>query len=1205
MFHVPDDEYDEYDEYEDAHDGPFRITSNIHTSDLFRRILEGRKVHLTDLFGTQFTDVTSEVEYPLDVFKRVSRHDRSEVSFDSPGFEFHELLVHKIIYDTCGSFMTDNLWDYDNFMGNARSFINILKENARGKTLFEFLLRQSATNAFVQQDKSQSESRENITVTVARQMNMVTSVMYQVIMVMAILQHELEFSFNWIDLTGTFSVIETDKKTVAYWYNGRTVTLPTHGVLIKLTTLKFSTVRMYNQYKEGVTIVPPISPAHTQLNSAEGWYFFFVWPVFQRLFRIPSPFETNLLRAIASRQGVSYTPGRDLRMFINLISFFHRPDKYYSYDHFFEYRPVIQYYDLHQILNARELGTICAERDCTEFLYMEDNVYSESMAGAIISSTEIDQAMLNAMVGTSKYLFVTPRLFIDYTLETGAMVSANEPTSEIADMFAIGRLTREVFFSMKNRPLKNKRGVCAAMYPMAKAETSPFVVSFVDDILNGRSAVARFFNNIECIEQVSKFIQGIASPDTIDIAYLQDAGTLPSSSPFGRRRRMPPSRFGTIQFPDVPIDSTFVNSLTAYLSTLTTPDLSGLVSQTTNAIVSTAATAASGTVGALTSAASAAVRSAAAATGGAVAFAAAGAGPLGLAATLLPDNVKTALGAAAVIYTVRNMMVSQNAADRGKVVKEERPARKDISKDPCFIARGSQGVILRMYAQDGTGVAVKQANVPIKKSRLSCPMNTTTEKGCYPDMNEIVISVLCSHLYSSGRSPHFVQIFDVFACDDLTDNWSDAVKRFVGFDVKVPSRSKDFTFPYLVMELIDGSMDKFPAFVAKLHSYFINVMHKEDKDIPSSSLLLDNALLQAFMALHTFQYELKGMHNDLHLGNLFLKICDDTLFNGKPLKEYEYFEYTLHTHGRDPIPVKIPNMGFIVKLGDMGHASVEFAVGGIGRVPHADPEYHAENAVLYRKYIQYDPNKDTPDVDFADTWSTYYWFPNIKRRLRNFVKSFMKTDVSQMGPIGRSLHEFLNALGTEKLGQLIESYDARRRRSFNPSYDIGTLINHLATRPWGFYNRFVSTYGRIERANHLKIHGDFKNYRYFMAFNTLQILTRFPTFTMPHFDFCYTTVTNILEVYIYQNPEMGVLPEEPTVLIDMVASPRLGGAGAGGASAAFGRMLRRSSVIDFETFVKKYPSKSKSKAIRKYARAMQKIRRLHLDARRSSLQLFA
>ena len=66
------------------------------------------------------------------------------------------------------------------------------------------------------------------------------------------------------------------------------------------------------------------------------------------------------------------------------------------------------------------------------------------------------------------------------------------------------------------------------------------------------------------------------------------------------------------------------------------------------------------------------------------------------------------------------------------------------------------------------------------------------------------------------------------------------------------------------------------------------------------------------------------MHNDLHSDNVFVKFVDGSLYgkkgSKKPLRDHKYFDYRVRrTPGEGGYShFRIPNLGFIVKLGDMG-----------------------------------------------------------------------------------------------------------------------------------------------------------------------------------------------------------------------------------------------------------------------------------------------
>ena len=124
---------------------------------------------------------------------------------------------------------------------------------------------------------------------------------------------------------------------------------------------------------------------------------------------------------------------------------------------------------------------------------------------------------------------------------------------------------------------------------------------------------------------------------------------------------------------------------------------------------------------------------------------------------------------------------------------------------------------------------------------------------------------------------------------------------------------------YLIQELIDGSFSKFRRFCAKLQA----AMLREGKEVPTFDQYVTNALQQVIYSLQIFQDHFNGVHGDLHPDNIFIKYCDETLYRGVPLCAHEEFEYALRGRRR-----AVKNMGFIVKLGDMGHSSINIGVTG-------------------------------------------------------------------------------------------------------------------------------------------------------------------------------------------------------------------------------------------------------------------------------------
>ena len=206
------------------------------------------------------------------------------------------------------------------------------------------------------------------------------------------------------------------------------------------------------------------------------------------------------------------------------------------------------------------------------------------------------------------------------------------------------------------------------------------------------------------------------------------------------------------------------------------------------------------------------------------------------------------------------------------------------------IARGAGGAVFRVRLGD-TECAMK---LPLQRVDLRPTTHTnrilddqTTLHRFTNDanVNELLITALTSQLYDEGKSPHFINLKSAFGHE-----------RGIG----------------LVMEKIHGDMYKADAVFQKI--ILAHVEHGvPSKACPTLTQLATNVVAQTIFAIDQFQTLLHGMHNDCHLANVFLKICDDTLYNGQKLVDIPYWTYET-AHGT----YHVPNLGILVKLGDFG-----------------------------------------------------------------------------------------------------------------------------------------------------------------------------------------------------------------------------------------------------------------------------------------------
>lgn len=221
-------------------------------------------------------------------------------------------------------------------------------------------------------------------------------------------------------------------------------------------------------------------------------------------------------------------------------------------------------------------------------------------------------------------------------------------------------------------------------------------------------------------------------------------------------------------------------------------------------------------------------------------------------------------------------------------------------------------------------------------------------------MNEMLNSLICSIHYEEGMCPFFIRCYGGFTCA-ATDSKSGygisqaiatiqkaasnpsqfaldlILKQTIGFDSKMlveptpapPPKSDGAITTFLTMELIDDTLANFPRLYATLYNKFYKHM-KTDR--PTYHECLTNAIQQSVLALAYFQKYMQGMHFDLHPGNIFIKICDKTEFNGTPICDYPFFECTIGTK-----VYRIKNLGFLCKIGDMGHAVIKLKLGPDGQ----------------------------------------------------------------------------------------------------------------------------------------------------------------------------------------------------------------------------------------------------------------------------------
>ena len=234
------------------------------------------------------------------------------------------------------------------------------------------------------------------------------------------------------------------------------------------------------------------------------------------------------------------------------------------------------------------------------------------------------------------------------------------------------------------------------------------------------------------------------------------------------------------------------------------------------------------------------------------------------------------------------------------------------NQDMCCIGGGQSGNALirtrHRIPKDDIEIAVVckrfvNANVVLENSR-----NPTIY--CEEATLECVVSAIAADLYERGDCVNFPRLYEAVRVRPNQHSAADSSSSTV----------------LLFMEQADaGDMNSnFAAMVATLQAKVI----AEGGEPANCEAYAHNAIAQVTMALAVFAEKCHGMHNDLHLGNVMLKYCDDhTTFGppGRSLAEHTHFEYKIQNH-----TYRIPNMGFVVKLIDFGLASAAIPLSNSG-----------------------------------------------------------------------------------------------------------------------------------------------------------------------------------------------------------------------------------------------------------------------------------
>lgn len=379
---------------------------------------------------------------------------------------------------------------------------------------------------------------------------------------------------------------------------------------------------------------------------------------------------------------------------------------------------------------------------------------------------------------------------------------------------------------------------------------------------------------------------------------------------------------------------------------------------------------------------------------------------------------------------------------------------KQLSRShPAYIGGGKQGsVFLATYGEmygAGQATAVK-VGVTTLSDKTTCSLQRAQRLQCKEQTHEVVLAVVMSLLYDHVFSPHFLKYHGAYYH-----------KR-----------------TYQVMERIDCDLASVEQAIGPLLTYMST---RTAARVPFLSEFMDNIILQIIGALHQFQTYFRGCHNDLHAANIFIKLCDDTMYGDRRLCDIENWTYQIGPDDRDVFTV--PNIGVLVKIGDLGHGSVQ--------IPLEQRDHQSYDTLLpaFLDHLQRAGREQyvgptlTIDKDCTD------WLTKAANMIRQRVSA-------RFPFYDRALTFRTNVLGS-MFERFVSAWAMMCLRSETRTYDLGMIMTGLLCTPATHRSPFLALYREMEKKRHLQKYGNTDFYDAFVAEWVCWITQVFPTLQRP------------------------------------------------------------------------------------------------------------
>jgi len=314
------------------------------------------------------------------------------------------------------------------------------------------------------------------------------------------------------------------------------------------------------------------------------------------------------------------------------------------------------------------------------------------------------------------------------------------------------------------------------------------------------------------------------------------------------------------------------------------------------------------------------------------------------------DRVRLCSGSDARLYELEDdESIPTQLGPREQVLKIIEPQTSVLSSlnnsfEPveCYFVESHQDVY---DALDEAGKTEEEAKV----SQIAI-----TDTGVYSDnaLNELLVNAVLQHLLTNSVTPHLLHVHKLYY--HPRDGAS------------------------MCMEKFDYNLDEY----AQRRSWTLEKMGV--------------IVFQALHALYVLQSAVQFKHHDLHDQNVALvRITDDMTFRGQNLSAASHFVYTVGDQ-----TYYVPNIGYLVKIVDMGFASV--TVGG-RRVQRVDMNHFNDKPSSYGYWDAQFEGKRSYDVQVLLSkfiTPTFHSLAKKNRDMKQFLEVLYFTALGAKGKNG-------------------------------------------------------------------------------------------------------------------------------------------------------------------------------------------------------------